>query len=221
MTLKVVMHLMRHKTRVARVSFCQLFSSPFKLSPSHPRRHPRVLRAGADAHGQINLLALSNSMIARAYGNGLTHWHPNGSQAAASRARVWQIMPRRRVQPPDHILLKKRQPPAVWPGGGGGAYVLGVTRNDRGPSIAADCGARPFCPRPRLLTETIRCATRDDLHSGHYVLPSSLSVTAAGDNSVQILTSAHSSIRDMEVRPRTEPGAPLDAITLPLAHNNP
>ena len=94
MTLKVVMHLMRHKTRVARVSFkfCQLFSSPFKLSPSHPRRHPRVLRAGADVHGQINLLALSNSMIARAYGNGLTHWHPNGSQAAASRARVWQMV---------------------------------------------------------------------------------------------------------------------------------
>ena len=90
MTLKVVMHLMRHKTRV--VSFCQLFSSPFKLSPSHPRRHPRVLRAGADVHGQINLLALSNSMIARAYGNGLTHWHPNGSQAAASRARVWQMV---------------------------------------------------------------------------------------------------------------------------------
>lgn len=150
---------------------------------------------------------------------------PTGIQTAARPPQValefGKWWPRRRVQPPDHILLKKRQPPAVWPGGGGGAYVLGVTRNDRGPSIAADCGARPFCPRPRLLTETIRCATRDDLHSGHYVLPSSLSVTAAGDNSVQILTSAHSSIRDMEVRPRTEPGAPLDAITLPLAHNNP
>jgi hypothetical protein len=134
-----------------------------------------------------------------------TDWHSNGSEAAASRARVWQLVATAsrtsRTATRSHSFGKKRQPPAVWPGSGGAAYVLDFTRNDRGPSGATDCGARPFCPRPRLLIE-MRDAGRFTQSRGSSTFPSCRLPYQSPRRAtivVQILTSAHSSIRDMEV----------------------